>query len=78
LLTSRGSMGSTASDLPDGRGDDVRALFGQPDRVTAALAAGGAGDEGDLACYSSCHGVSPFRELRQHFAAQAKVPIELR
>ena len=29
-------------------GDDVGALFGQPDRVAAALAARGAGDEGDF------------------------------
>jgi hypothetical protein len=42
--------------LEDVDGDNVRAPFGQPDRVTAALAAGGAGDEGDLACYSSCPG----------------------
>src|SRR3984957_13340117 len=39
--------------------DDVGPLLGQPDRVAAALAAGGTGDEGDLACYTSCH-VSSF------------------
>src|SRR5882757_7160134 len=30
-------------------GDDVRAFLGEPDRMAAALAAGSAGDEGDLA-----------------------------
>ena len=35
--------------VADVDGDDVGALFGQPHRVAAALAAGGAGDEGDLA-----------------------------
>jgi hypothetical protein len=40
-------------------GDDVRALFRQPDSVTAALAARRPGDEGDLARYSSWHVVSP-------------------
>src|SRR6185437_14814549 len=42
--------------------DDVRALFREPDRVAAALAAARAGHEGDLACYSSCHDVdcSPY------------------
>ena len=62
--------------LEDVDGDDVRTLFGQPDRVTAALAAGGAGDEGDLACYSSYHGVrcpSPPGEL--HRAALGMVFI---
>jgi hypothetical protein len=38
--------------------DDVGALLGQPDRVTAALTAARAGDEGDLALYSSWHGYS--------------------
>jgi hypothetical protein len=35
--------------------DDVGAFFGQPDRVAAALSAGGAGDESDLALYSPWH-----------------------
>ena len=39
--------------------DDVRALLSQPDRVRAALAASRAGDEGDLALYSS-HDALPF------------------
>ena len=33
--------------------DDVGALLGQPNRVTAALAASGAGDEGDFSLNSS-------------------------
>jgi len=36
-------------------GDNVRALFREPDRVTAALAARRARDERDLARYSSWH-----------------------
>jgi hypothetical protein len=37
-------------DLPaDVNGDDVRAFLREPDRVAAALAARGAGDEGDFA-----------------------------
>ena len=38
-------------------GDDVGALFGQPNRVAAALAACGAGDECDLA-FNASHGRS--------------------
>ena len=39
--------------------DDVGALGGQLHRVTAALAAAGAGDEGDLALESSWHALLP-------------------
>ena len=40
--------------------DDVGALFGQPDRMTAALSAGGAGDECDLAFNAShCRSLRP-------------------
>ena len=44
--------------LADVDRDDVGALLGQPDRVTAALTPRGPGDEGDLACYPSSHGDS--------------------
>src|SRR5262249_45918020 len=37
-------------------GDDVRALPGEVDGVTASLPACGAGDQGDLALDPTCHG----------------------
>ena len=43
--------------LADVDGDDVGALFGQPNRVAAALTARRAGDERDLAFYPSGHQV---------------------
>jgi hypothetical protein len=61
--------------LEDIDGDDVRAPLRQPDRVTAALAAGRAGDERDLACYSSCHGVGcPFRWFRRGSQTRYETP----
>src|SRR6202043_2479914 len=39
-------------------GDDVRALLGQPDRMAAALAARGAGNESDFSFKTARHGVS--------------------
>ena len=39
-------------------GDDVGAFLGQPHRVTAALAARRAGDEGDLSFDAPCCAVS--------------------
>jgi hypothetical protein len=43
----------TGDLMPQVDGDDVRALLREADGVAAALAAGRAGDEGDLSCYSS-------------------------
>ena len=58
-----GSTWVIAADrTADVDGDDVRAFFGEPDRVTATLAARRAGDECDLALYPSRH--SPPRLLR--------------
>ena len=46
LLDRLGQIGGR----PDVDGDDVGALFGQPDGVAAALTPRGAGDEGDFSC----------------------------
>ncbi len=43
-------VGGSADLSADVDGDDVRAFFGQAFCVTAALAAGGAGNEGNLVC----------------------------
>ena len=52
----RGQRNLNAVDLlTDVDGDDVGALLRQPHRVRATLAAGGAGDESDLAFNTSCH-----------------------
>ena len=45
----RGRVVEPAADVDR---DDVGALFGEPHRVAAALAARGAGDERDLAVYT--------------------------
>ena len=59
-----------AADRPaDVDRDDVRALFSQPDRMTAALAARRAGDERDLALYPSRHDFPALvRRQRRHRA----------
>jgi len=50
-------IGEVRDRSADVDGDDVGALLRQPYRVAAALATGGTGDEGDLACDTS-HGCS--------------------
>ena len=49
-------LGIAAHRAADVDGDDVGALLGEPDRVTAALPARRSGDESDLALDSSRHG----------------------
>jgi hypothetical protein len=55
--------------------DDVRALLGQPDRVTAALPAGRSGDERDLALNSSGHGRSPYLLLVYPASTGSVTPV---
>ena len=51
----RRDLGVAADRPADIDGDDVRALFGEPNRVAAALAASRTGDESNLALYPSRH-----------------------
>src|SRR3954468_18559662 len=51
----RGRVVEAAADVDR---DDVGALFGKPDRMAAALAPGGTGDERDLVLDPSGHGTS--------------------
>ena len=54
--------------------DDLGALLGEPDRVRPALPPRGPGDEGDLACYSSCH-VCPYFLLVKPASTGSVTPV---